>query len=239
MSGDPGVGLVLGASAGIGAALTRRLAPTATRLHAASRRGRVDAGADGSVVAHRCDVRSHGQVSELFEAVGDPIDFVVNCVGVGFYAPLDDDYSTAWREMTETNLVGLANVLAVAYRTRPDIGTIINVSSMAAHRVSRTPGNIMYTATKTGARILLDDYRRRIRTEQRTTRIMSISPGFVSGTDFDDHFYRDAPHARTDLFASDGSMSPDEVARLIEYMLMTPPEFEITDWLVRPTTQIE
>jgi len=239
MSGGPGVGLVLGASAGIGAALTRRLAATATRLHAASRRGLADAGAGSNVVAHTCDVRSHRQVSELFEAVGDQIDFVVICVGVGFYAPLDDDYSTAWREMTETNLVGLANVLAVAYRTRPDIGTIINISSLAAHRVSRTPGNIMYTATKTGARILLDDFRRRIRTEGRTTRIMSISPGFVAGTDFDDHFYRDAPHARTDLFASDGSMSPDDVARLIEFILTTPPEVEIADLLVRPMTQIE
>jgi NADP-dependent 3-hydroxy acid dehydrogenase YdfG len=234
-----GVGLVLGASSGIGAALTRRLAPTATRLHAASRRGQADADADGTVVVHQCDVRSHQQVAELFEAVGDPIDFMVNCVGVGFYAPLDDDYSTAWRDMTETNLVGLANVLSVAYRVRPDIGTIINVSSLAAHRVSRTPGNIMYTATKTGARVLLDDYRRRMRSEHRTTRIMSISPGFVSGTDFDNHFYRDAPHARTDLFASDGSLSPDEVAELIEYMLMTPPQVEIADWLVRPTTQIE
>jgi len=236
-----GVGIVLGASAGIGAAVTRRLARVATRLHAASRRGTVDAGAEAPrvVVPHQCDVRSHRQVAELFDAVGAPIDFVVNCVGVGFFAPLDDDYSAAWREMTETNLVGLANVLAVAYNVRPDIGTIVTVSSLAAHRVSRTPGNIMYTATKMGARALLDDYRRRIRTEQRPTRIMSVSPGFVAGTDFDANFYRDAPQARVDLFASDGSMTPDHVARFIEYVLMAPPEVEVTDFLVRPTTQIE
>ena len=219
--------------------MTRRLAPATRRLHAASRRGTADAGADaaGTVVVHRCDVRFYQQVEALFAAIDAPIDFVVNCVGVGFFAPLDDDYSAAWQEMTATNLVGLANVLAVAYRLHPEVGAIVAVSSLAAHRVSRTPGNIMYTATKTGARILLDEYRRQLRVEQRATRVMSISPGFVAGTDFGEHFYRHAPHASTDIYAGHGSLTPDDVAGLIEHMLTTPPEVEVTDVLVRPRTQ--
>lgn len=236
---DLGVGLVLGASAGIGAAVVQQLAPISQRLHAASRRGTVDAVDTDSVVAHRCDIRSSQQVADLFLAIDGPIDFVVNCVGVGFYAPLHGDYSSAWQEIADTNLIGLANVLAAAYGVRPEIGAILAVSSLAAHRVSRTPGNIMYSATKAGARILLEDYRRLLRAEQRTTRVMSISPGFVAGTDFGEHFYRHASHARTDIYAGHRSLAPADVARLVEHMLTIPPDVEITDLLVRPRNQTD
>jgi NADP-dependent 3-hydroxy acid dehydrogenase YdfG len=224
---------VVGASAGVGAAVVRRLTTTATRIYAASRRG-VAPVAHPSVVGVRCDVQSYDDVRRLLDR---PVDYLVNCAGVGFYAPLDGPYTAEWTEMVLTNVVGLANLLAVAATADPPLKGIVHIGSLASHRMSHVPGNVVYSVTKMSARLLVEDYRRQTRAAGRDTRVMSISPGFIEGTEFGDHFFRGAPELAVDLYAAHRALTAADVAELIDWMLALPPHVEVTDLITRPRQQ--
>jgi NADP-dependent 3-hydroxy acid dehydrogenase YdfG len=224
---------VIGASSGVGAAVVERLAPTASRIYAASRRGTVS-GEHTSVVGVRCDVQNYTDVQRL---LSEPIDYLVNCAGVGFYAPTDGPYTAQWTEMALTNIVGLANVIAAAAAVEPALQGILQVGSLASYRMSNVPGNGVYSVTKMAARMLVEECRRNTRAAGRNTRVMSISPGFIQGTDFGANFFSAAPQAAVDLFSEHRALAASEVAELIDWMLSSPEHVEVTDLIVRPRAQ--
>jgi NADP-dependent 3-hydroxy acid dehydrogenase YdfG len=224
----------MGASSGIGAAVTSALRGRGERVYALSRRGTVPVD-DALVTGLACDIADYGELADALRSIPESLSTVVNCVGTGFYAPLTDDHSGAWQEMARTNVVGLANMLAVV--DGMDLDDFVHVGSLAAHRVSGVAGNGFYSATKTAAKVLLESHRQTLRARGRQTRILTVSPGFVAGTDFGRNFFRDRPDLARDLYADFPPLAAQDVAEQVLAVLDTPRHIELTDVVMRPQGQ--
>ena len=213
--------LVTGASSGIGAETARALAGAgAAVVLAARRRDRLD-----SLAA---ELAEHGGV-----------DVLVNNAGLGRGAPISSASSEPWREMLEVNVLGLAIATREAIRDmerRGMAGHVVNVASMAAHRVPG-PESGMYAATKFAVRALTEGVRQELRAKQSAIRVSLVSPGYVA-TEFADVFAGrpgalEALQARLNVTMLEGR----DVADAILWVVTRPPHVEIHDVLVRPTQQ--
>ncbi|WP_431897571.1 SDR family oxidoreductase [Micromonospora haikouensis] len=225
-------GIVLGASSGIGAEVARQLLDRGDEVTLVSRRAPTPAPSSAAVSA-RADIRDFGRLETIFtEACGrGPLDYVVNCVGVGFYAPLGADNSTVWNDILTVNVTGLLNLLSVVDRTCPELPRLVHVSSMAAHRVSRTPGNLAYSVAKAGAKTIVEQYRQGLRAAGRHTKVSMVSPGFVEATDFGrNYFSRTTGSApQPDIYGGHRNLSAADVAEIVAYVLGSPPHIEFLD----------
>lgn len=232
-------GIVVGASAGVGRALALKLHERGHLVTAVSRRAPC---LGEGIATSAADVRDFASLESAVLAARErgPVDYVVNCVGVGFYAPIGDDRSAVWTSMLTTNVTGLLCLLSVIERQLPALRTFVHVSSTAAHRPSRTPGNICYSAAKTAARVIVDEYRKQLREAGSDTRVCMVSPGLIEGTDFDRNFYSYAMEkdSRQDLYGAYASLSADQVAETIHSILSLPPTVEIIDMILAPVGQM-
>jgi 17beta-estradiol 17-dehydrogenase / 3beta-hydroxysteroid 3-dehydrogenase len=235
--------LVTGASSGIGRAVALALA--AEGLHVAACARRVErledarAQAQGSWSSHALDVRDEARVRAVFAEVAERhggVAVLVNNAGLGHHAPLVSGATEAWRETLEVNVLGLSVCTreAVAQmRARGDVGHVVHISSMAAHRVPHQSG--MYAASKFAVRALTEALRQELRELKSDIRVSAISPGFVE-TEFAAHYHRDeAAAART--YGRYPVIQPAEVADAVVYALAQPPHVQVHDVLMRPTRQ--
>ncbi|WP_405115069.1 SDR family oxidoreductase [Micromonospora sp. NBC_01405] len=225
-------GVVLGASSGIGAELAQRLLGRGDEVTLVSRRA-VTPPPGSAGVSAPADIRDFGRLEQIFTDAcrRGPLDYVVNCVGVGFYAPLGADNSAIWNDILTVNVTGLLNLLSVVDRTCPELTRLVHVSSMAAHRVSRTPGNLAYSVAKAGAKTIVEEYRRSLRADGRSTRVSMVSPGFVESTDFGrNYFSRTGDTApQPDIYGGHRNLTAADVADVVAYVLGSPPHIEFLD----------
>jgi NADP-dependent 3-hydroxy acid dehydrogenase YdfG len=233
------VGVVFGASSGIGCATAASLAAHVERLYCCSRRGTIAMSGNG-VVPVTCDIRRHDEVEAAFDrAMSDhgKVDFVVNSAGVGYFSPIDGDYSAQWEETFSTNVVGLLNVLSAARRLAPPLAAIVHVGSVAALRPSRTPGSSVYSVSKMAGRAVLDAFRVDLRRAGVMTKVTHVAPGLVSDTEFGEHYFDRSPDARRELYGEHANLSPEEVARAIVGVLATEGGVDVSELVLRPVEQ--
>lgn len=225
-------GVVLGGSSGIGRALVDRLGATGDEVTVMSRNAAA-ATLPSHVRAVTVDLREHGSVDAAFATVADgrPLDYVVNCAGVGFYAPIGEDHTKTWNDILSTNVTGLLNLLSVIETRCPRLRRLLHVSSMAAHRPSLTPGNTCYAAAKTAASTIVADYRARLRAEGRNTTVSVVSPGVVAGTGFAASFYSRVPdrHDQGAALRDAPGLRAEDVADLLAHVLRLPEGLEVLD----------
>jgi len=241
--------LVTGASSGIGAESARALAAAgASLVVTARRRDRLDglaaelARRDTKVLAVAADMRREADIVGCFAAARERfggVDVLVNNAGLGRAAPISSASSELWREMLEVNVLGLAIATREAIRDmerRGAAGHVVNVASMAAHRVPG-PESGMYSATKFAVHALTEGIRQELRARQSAIRVSLVSPGYVA-TEFADVFAGKpgataALQARLDVKMLEAA----DVAEAIVWVLTQPPHVEVHDVLVRPTEQ--
>jgi NAD(P)-dependent dehydrogenase (short-subunit alcohol dehydrogenase family) len=180
--------VVTGAGRGIGRAVAERLAAAgAVVVLAARTEAEIEAAAeavraDGArAVAVRCDITDDASVARLVEqseqALGGPIDTLVNNAGV--YRPRAFlDYTLEdWRWMLDVNVVAMVRVTAafLPQLLAQPRSRVINVSSIAGKK--GTYGQAAYNASK-HAQIGLT---RCLALETGTTglRVNAVCPGFT------------------------------------------------------------
>ena len=179
--------IVVGASAGIGEALARRLAAGGAQVALVARRApELEAvaasirAAGGKAQAYAHDAARFDEVPALFEqltaALGG-LDIIAYAAGVmhlvveGEYSPQKD------RAMLEVNLLGAVAWLdpAAARFEAQRSGTLIGFSSVAGERGRRnTPG---YAASKAGVATFLESLRNRC--SRYGVNVVTVKPGFV------------------------------------------------------------
>jgi NADP-dependent 3-hydroxy acid dehydrogenase YdfG len=235
-------GIIFGASSGVGAALAQLLNET-EKLYAVSRRGclldkkQQPISHPSHIVPIACDVRLYQDVERLLAQIPEDIDFIVSSVGVGFYAPFDADYSGAWKDIFDTNVIGNMNIMSCISRLRPSCQQAIVLGSVAAKRPSDTVGNSVYRASKVALATFLSDYRRELRAAGNMMKICNVEPGFIEGTDFGRRFFETNSSKKRDLYQNFKSLQPEDVAPIIKYILCAEKDVDIGEIVLRPTAQ--
>jgi NADP-dependent 3-hydroxy acid dehydrogenase YdfG len=245
------VALVTGATSGIGWAVATALAQQGLRVAFCGRRlSRIHeleaalASAGYQAMGLAADLREVERIQELWDRIHGAwgrISILVNNAGFGRRSSLLEPDVERWREMLEVNVLALATCTALAVadmRAEDDLGHVINISSIGAHRHKPgAVGNGMYVASKHAVRSLTESLRIELRECGSRIRVSSISPGLVE-TEFAEVFDGSSEHARK-AYSSIEPLKPEDIANAVLFLLAQPQRSEIHDMLIRPTQQRE
>jgi len=234
--------VITGASSGLGEATARHLAAQGAkvvlgarridRLHAIA----ADIGLPPEAVIET-DVTDAAQVKRLVDAAvatHGRIDVVLNNAGLMPQSPLERGKIDEWDRMIDVNIKGVLYGIAAAlpYMTAQKNGHIINVSSVAGHKVR--PGSSVYAATKAAVLMLSEGLRQEVKPYNIRTTV--ISPGAVES---------ELPNTITDPdvaqrindFYDAYAIPADSFARMVAFAISQPDEVDINEILFRPTMQ--
>ena len=179
--------VITGASSGLGQATARLLSVQgATVVMGARRIDRLQALAQElagrrKALAVATDVTQRDQVKRLVEATVQAygrIDVMINNAGLMPHSPLERLKVDDWDRTIDVNIKGVLYGIAAAlpYMKEQKSGQIINVSSVAGHKVG--PGSAVYAATKHAVRALSEGLRQEVKPYKIRTTV--ISPGAVA-----------------------------------------------------------
>jgi NADP-dependent 3-hydroxy acid dehydrogenase YdfG len=233
--------VITGASSGLGEATARHLARHGAKLVLGARRlDRLQAlakelslGADAAV---QTDVTNPEQVKALVDRAvrsHGRIDVILNNAGVMPHSPLERGKVQDWDRMIDVNLKGVLYGIAAAlpHMTAQRSGHIINVSSVAGHKVR--PGSAVYAATKTAVRVLSEGLRQEVKPYNIRTTI--ISPGAVAS---------ELPDSVTEPDIAENIRKFYEIAipavsfaRMVAFAMSQPEDVDVNEILFRPTKQ--
>jgi len=179
--------LIIGASSGIGAEMAIHLARYGGKLAlVARRRERLEAvaqqvrAAGAEALALDCDVSDGEAVQRIHEqlvATHGPVDVAFLNAGIGDSFSLQGFTSARVRRIFEVNLFGVLHwlELLLAEMTPRRRGTIVGVSSLAAHRGG--PLNAAYCSSKAALSVLLESIR--LEAQPLGIQVTVVEPGFV------------------------------------------------------------
>jgi NADP-dependent 3-hydroxy acid dehydrogenase YdfG len=219
------VAFVTGASGGIGAAVSRKLAKNGVKVGLASRRGD-DLGVGLGV---ECDVRDLAQVeAAVARTVGEfgGLDICVANAGVGSYHPFLETPIEHVEEMVDVNLKGTIYAVraCLPHLYERGEGDVVAVASEAGRR--GLPGEAVYCASKFGQVGLIRALDHEAR--EHGVRCTNVCPGGVA-TDF----ALAEGYGRPESVLG-GMMSADDVAEVVLFVLTRPRNHRILETAFRP-----
>jgi NAD(P)-dependent dehydrogenase (short-subunit alcohol dehydrogenase family) len=230
------VAIVSGASRGIGAAVSRRIAAMGAHVVLLGRDeaalAEVQAAIDqsgGAATAMPVDLRDEIAVQALAETVTarwGRCDVLVNNAAVGRLGkPLHEMSAAEWDETMQTNLrapfllMRAFTPLMIAHQS----GHIVNISSLAGS--NPLPNGAAYSASKWGLNGLTYSVAEELR--EQGIRVAVIAPGSVN-TGFGGSGNKDAAKSARKL-------QPDDIADAVELLLRQEPQSFISEIRMRPT----
>lgn len=234
--------VITGASSGLGEATARHLsAQGAAVVLGARRTDRIESLTDeinsngGKALAVTTDVTQQNQLKQLVDSAVDqfgPVDVMLNNAGLMPISPIERLKIDEWDQMIDVNVKGVLYGIAAAlpYMKEQKSGHIINVSSVAGHKVA--PGYTVYSATKNAVRTITDGLRQEVGGTYNI-RTTVISPGAVN-TELIDSISEEDIQKKTRESASSIWLSPDSFAGAIAYAINQPEEMDVNEILFRP-----
>jgi len=236
--------VITGASSGLGEATARLLsAEGATVVLGARREDRLNALAGeltakgGKTLVVVTDVTVLEQVRRLADAAVEKfgrIDVMINNAGLMQQSRLDRFKVNEWDDMIDINIKGVLYGIAAAlpHMERQKSGHIINVSSVAGHKV--TPAGAVYCATQHAVRVISEGLRQEVKPYNIRTTI--ISPGAVA-TELPSHITDEESAAGIQQFYQGYAIPADSFARAVLFAMTQPEDVDINEILFRPTRQ--
>jgi NADP-dependent 3-hydroxy acid dehydrogenase YdfG len=236
--------VITGASSGLGAAAARHLSSLgATVVLGARRVERIQAlanelvGSAGRALAIATDVTQFQQVQRLVDAAVETygrIDVIINNAGLMPQSPLDRRKIDDWNRTIDVNIKGVLYGIAAAlpYMQKQKSGHIINVSSVAGHKVRA--GGVVYAATKHAVRVISEGLREEVKPYDIRTTV--ISPGAVD-TELTDSITEPDVAENLKRFYAQVAVPADSFARAVAFAIGEPAEVDINEILYRPTRQ--
>jgi NADP-dependent 3-hydroxy acid dehydrogenase YdfG len=236
--------VITGASSGLGEATARYLAERgATVVLGARRVDRLQALVDeiavggGEALALATDVTDAAQVQALVDAAVaryGRIDVLLNNAGLMPHSPLERRKIDDWNRTIDVNIKAVLYGIAAAlpHMQRQKSGQIINVSSVAGHKVG--VNNAVYAATKTAVRVLSEGLRQEVKPWGLRTTV--VSPGAVA---------TELPRSVTEpdiangigAFYAEYAVPAESFARAVAFAISQPDDVDINEILFRPTRQ--
>jgi len=236
--------VITGASSGLGEATARLLSAQGAAVVLGARRvDRIEALADeltaagGKALAVATDVTDAGQVRRLVDAAVQAygrIDVMINNAGLMPQSLLERLKVDEWDRMIDVNLKGVLYGIAAAlpHMQRQKGGQIINVSSVAGHKVG--PGSAVYAATKHAVRALSEGLRQEVKPYGIRTTV--ISPGAVA-TELPNTVTDSAVAERINKMYEEIAIPADSFAQAVAFAMSQPEDVDINEILFRPTRQ--
>jgi len=233
--------VITGASSGLGEATARALAKNGAKLVLGARRiDRLKALASelslGDKAAVQTDVSNYAQVKHLVDhavKIHGRVDVVLNNAGLMPLSPLDRLKIEDWDRMIDVNIKGVLYGIAAAlpHMKAQKSGHIINVSSVAGHRVR--PTSTVYSATKTAVRVISEGLRQEVTPYNIRTTI--ISPGAVSSELLESITEKDIAQNLSGV--RDMAIPADSFASMVLFAMSQPDNVDVNEILFRPTIQ--
>ena len=236
--------VITGASSGLGAEAARHLAEQgATVVLGARREERISALAaeitakGGKALAVETDVTDRASVQNLVDTAVKTygrIDVLLNNAGVMPLSPLEKLRVDEWDLMIDVNIKGVLYGIAAAlpHMKAQKSGQIINVSSVAGHRVLEN--SAVYSATKFAVRALSEGLRAEVKPYNMRTTV--ISPGAVQ-SELLDGIHDEATAEQLRSFVPGIAIGADAFARCVAFAISQPENVDINEILFRPTQQ--
>jgi len=236
--------VITGASSGLGEATARHLSALgATVVLGARRADRLHALADaliaagGKALAVPTDVTDAAQVQRLVDTAVQTygrIDVMLNNAGLMPHSPLDRRKIDDWNRTIDVNIKGVLYGIAAAlpYMQAQQSGHIINVSSVAGHKVRA--GGAVYSATKFAVRVISEGLRQEVKPYNIRTTVISPGavdtelPGSITEPDIAQNM-----HEYYDRIA----IPADAFARAVAFAMSQPDDVDVNEILFRPTRQ--
>src|SRR4051812_5987584 len=222
--------LITGASTGIGAATARRAVAAGWQVSLAARSEDKLAELVGELgeeraLARRCDVTDFSDqeafVAATLERFGR-IDAAFANAGFGAARGFLEEDPEQWRQLVLTNVLGVAYTIRAVmphFRERA-AGHFVLTSSVAGRR--SLPGSL-YSATKWAVTGMGESLRQELRQADVDAKVTIVEPGMVD-TPFFDSKVSDA-------------LEPEDIARIVMFVLSQPDRVDINEVLVRPVKQ--
>lgn len=234
--------VITGASSGLGETTARHLAGRGAKLVLGARRfDRLQALAGelslGEGAAVQTDVTDPVQVKALVDravAMHGKVDVLLNNAGLMPQSLLERLRIDEWDRMIDVNLKGVLYGIAAVlpHMTKAKSGHIINVSSVAGHKVRQ--GSAVYAATKIAVRMLSEGLRMEMKPYNVRTTV--ISPGAVA-TDLPASVGDPEAAARIRQFYDDLAIPAESFARAVAFAIEQPADVDINEIVFRPTAQ--
>jgi len=236
--------VITGASSGLGEATARHLSEQgASVVLGARREDRIRALAaelvskGGKALATATDVTDREQVKRLVDMAVKSygrVDVMINNAGLMPQSPLERLKIDDWDRMIDVNIKGVLYSIAAALplMKRQKSGHIINVSSVAGHKVRA--GGAVYSATKHAVLALSEGLRQEVKPYNIRTTVISPGavatelPDSVTEPDLSDSFHK---------FYEEFAIPADSFARAVAFAISQPDEVDINEILFRPTKQ--
>lgn len=236
--------VITGASSGLGEATARLLSAQGASVVLGARR--VDrlksladelTGAGGKALAITMDVTHRDEVKRLVDAAvqaNGRVDVMINNAGLMPQSLLERLKIDEWDRMIDVNIKGVLYGIAAVlpYMKAQEAGHIINISSVAGHKVG--PGSAVYAATKHAVRALSEGLRQEVTPYNIRTTV--ISPGAVA-TGLPDSVTDPGAGERIRKFYAESAIPAESFARAVAFAISQPEHVDVNEILFRPTRQ--
>ena len=240
------IGLITGATSGIGEACARLFAANNYDLIITGRRGeRLKSLADELSAAHGIkvttlvfDIRKKKEVTEKLESLSSEsknIDVLINNAGLSLgLEPVNEGAADDWDIMIDTNIKGLLYVTKIVsgWMVKNKSGHIINLGSIAG-KETYANGNV-YCATKHA----VDSLSKAMRIDllPHHIKVTAIHPGAVE-TEFSEIRFKGDKQRAKKVYEGFTPLSANDIADVIWFAASRPAHVNINDLLIMPTAQ--
>ncbi|MEV4640376.1 SDR family NAD(P)-dependent oxidoreductase [Actinoplanes sp. NPDC049548] len=235
--------IVTGASSGFGSAIVHRLVKSGRPVVALARRTDrllelADALGHDMVLPRTVDVRDHEAVTRALSELPEPfasVGLLVNNAGLSKgFGPIQDADLQHWREMIETNVMGLLHCVRATLPTMITAGRghVVNIGSIAA--VYPYVGGNVYGGTKAFVHQLSQNLRTDL--EGSGIRVSCIAPG-MARTEFALTRF-DGDQDRADaLYDGVEPLTPEDIAEAVDWCISQPARVNVSFIELMPTNQ--
>jgi NADP-dependent 3-hydroxy acid dehydrogenase YdfG len=240
---DGKVGLVTGASSGIGEATALALAAEGARVAIAARRmHRLNELANriqqegGQALPIEADVSDEGQATAMVERVLHEfgrLDLLLLIAGVGVAAPFQNTTTAEYRRMVEVNFLGLLYPIHAALpgMKQQGSGHIVIMSSGTGRYIHPS---VVYSGTKHAASAMAESLRREVGKD--FIRVTVIEPGAVK-TEFTSQMRTDVRKSVERRLGDMEQLESEDIAAAVVYAVTQPRRVNVNILTLYPTQQ--
>ncbi|MFN8770381.1 MAG: SDR family oxidoreductase [Neisseriaceae bacterium] len=171
-----------------------------------------------------CDITDYQKLKTLIENIANThnIGCLINCAGTAYYNDFCNIDTTKIQQMIDVNIKGLTNAieLVLPYMRKQQLGTIINISSLA-DRYPR-PLAAVYGASKAYVKSISDSLR--VSEAKYNIRVCNISPALI-----------DTPLSRKVRQGTWDKIEVEDFVNVIKFVYNQPQSVCIRDLVIAPT----